>query len=112
MGLHCLGSRVKEKAQKIIENRVIKQFPPPGPLAAVSSLLTFIHLHVLCFVHQLNIQCSQMLIRLKKSLMNCPLLSFPKSGLGKRSYQKNATFLHSFTFFIKERGVLCVLRFL
>ena len=32
-----------------------------------------------------------------------------KPGLGKHSFQKNATFLRSFAFFIKERGVLCVL---
>ena len=31
------------------------------------------------------------------------------AGLGIRSFQKNATFLRSFPFFIKERGILCVL---
>ena len=31
------------------------------------------------------------------------------AGLGKRSFKKNATFLRSFTFFIKGCGVLCVL---
>ena len=31
------------------------------------------------------------------------------SGLGTRSFQKNATFLHSFPFFIKERNVFWVL---
>ena len=30
-------------------------------------------------------------------------------GLGIHSFQKNATFLRSFKFFIKERGVLCIL---
>ena len=34
-------------------------------------------------------------------------VSYP--GLGKCSFQKNATFLRSFAFFIKECGVLCVL---
>ena len=31
------------------------------------------------------------------------------AGLGMRSFQKNATFLHSFALFIKECGVLYVL---
>ena len=31
------------------------------------------------------------------------------SGLGIPSFQKNAMFLRSFPFFIKEHGVLCVL---
>ena len=31
------------------------------------------------------------------------------SGLGTRSFQKNATFLRSFPFFIKERNGFCVL---
>ena len=37
-----------------------------------------------------------------KNRMNC-------TGLGIHSFQKNATFLLSFPFFIKERGILCVL---
>ena len=36
-------------------------------------------------------------------------LKLQVTGLGKRSFQKNATFLHSFAFFIKEHFVLCVL---
>ena len=32
-----------------------------------------------------------------------------KAGLGKRSFQKNTTFLRSFAFFIKEHFVLCIL---
>ena len=31
------------------------------------------------------------------------------SGLGIRSFQKNATFSHSFALFLKERNILCVL---
>ena len=31
------------------------------------------------------------------------------AGLGMRSFQKNATFLRSFAFFIKESFVLCIL---
>ena len=37
------------------------------------------------------------------------LANYQGWAMGIRSFQKNATFLHSFTFFIKERGVLCVL---
>ena len=32
-----------------------------------------------------------------------------KAWLGIHSFQKNATFLRSFLFFIKERGTLCIL---
>ena len=38
-----------------------------------------------------------------------PYLCCSKAGLGKCSFQKNAKFLCSFAFFIKERFVLCVL---
>ena len=38
-----------------------------------------------------------------------PGLTGSLPGLGMGSFQKNATFLRSFAFFIKERLVLCVL---
>ena len=36
-------------------------------------------------------------------------ISQSTTGLGTRSFQKNATFLHSFPFYIKEQNVFCVL---
>jgi len=40
-------------------------------------------------------------------IVNCVKLY--REGLGMHSFQKNATFLRSFTFFWKERCILCVL---